>query len=276
MAGMTYGRPGGMPSMTLPSARPMPMAHQAIAKSIPKAPTTTVINGRTYTFQPGARFAGSVSPEQGFQMDNGTWTAMEEPGSMSSGAASAYARPAARTRAAAPAPVADDYGLEDFNISRAYSQVQPMLPPTPGPAPSFARPALPGPEEEIASESAAFGRAKDRIGQLGRGSMTALTESLDARGMGGAGYEASARGELLADTQGQLGEVIRDQAIQSATRRRQVNDRNVGAEMDLRSQDMGYATNTRGQDIQAGQARAAASVPLMQLIAANRSRRRLY
>lgn len=272
MAGLSYARPG---MTNMPAIRqPMLGAHRQIAQQQVQVPTTTVINGRTYKWDQGAKFAGSVSPAQGFQMDNGTWTALDDPmpSSASSAAAMSYARPTAR----AAAPVADDYELEDFDIGSAYARVQPMLPPMPGPAPQFARPSLPGPEEDVAAEAATFGRAKDRIGQLGRGSMTALSEELDARGMGGAGYEAAERGRLLSDTQGQLGDVIRDQAIESLKRRREVNDRNVGAEINLRGQDQGYASTSRGQDIQAATARSAASVPLMQLIAANRKRRRLY
>jgi hypothetical protein len=165
--------------------------------------------------------------------------------------------------------------LEDFDFTRALAQVQPALPNRPAPAQLPARVTGPSPADSAAAEAAQFGRAKDRIGKLGRGSMTALNEEFSARGFGGSNMEASATQNLLSDLQGQEGEVIRDQAIQNLVRQRQVEDRNYAGDINQRGQDIGFTTTTRGQDIGAETSRAQMQVPLLQLIAANR-KRRLY
>lgn len=163
--------------------------------------------------------------------------------------------------------------LEDFDFSRALATVQPALPPVPGPAQMPAHVTGPSPADSAAAQAAEFGRAKDRIGKLGRGSMTALNESFSSRGFGGSNMEAGATQNLLSDLQGQEGEVIRDQAIQNLVRQRQVEDRNYAGDVNQRGQDIGFTTTTRGQDIGAATSRAQMQIPLMQLIAANRRRR---
>jgi len=165
--------------------------------------------------------------------------------------------------------------LEDFDFSRALSTIQPALPPTPGPAQLPARVVGSTPADSAAAQAAEFGRAKDRIGKLGRGSMTALQEEFSARGLGGSNMEGASTQQLLSDLQGQEGEVVRDQAIQNLVRQRQVEDRNYAGDINQRGQDIGFTTTTRGQDMNFATERARLQVPLLQLIAENR-KRRLY
>lgn len=165
--------------------------------------------------------------------------------------------------------------LEDFNFYDALAKARSAMPGKLAPAQLPGRVQASTPADAAAAEAAEFGRAKDRIGKLGRGSMMALQEQLDARGMGGAGYEADATSQVLNEVTGQTGEVIRDQAIQALVRQRQVEDRNYQGDIAQRGQDIGFTTTTRGQDANYELGRYGMITPLMSLIAANR-RRRLY
>jgi hypothetical protein len=165
--------------------------------------------------------------------------------------------------------------MEDFDFDAAYNQAASKIPSGAHPVKEFARVTGPSPADSAAAQAAEFGRAKDRIGKIGRGSMTALQESYSSRGFGGSRLEGADTASLLSDLQGQTGEVIRDQAIQNLVRQRQVEDRNYAGDINQRSQDIGYATSTRGQDINLEGQRTSAVVPLLQLIAANRKKRRV-
>lgn len=166
-----------------------------------------------------------------------------------------------------------DYGLEDFDYNRSLAMVQGALPN------HVPRDAMPGhvqastPADAAAAEASEFGRAKDRIGRLGRGTLASMQDEFSSRGMGGSGLEAGATTNLLADLQGQEGEVIRDQNIQGLQRKRQVEDRNYAGDLNQRGQDIGFTTNQRGQDIDQERNRSQMQIPLLQLIAANRKRR---
>lgn len=165
--------------------------------------------------------------------------------------------------------------MEDFDFDAAYNQAASKIPTGAHPVKEFARVTGPSPADSAAAQAAEFGRAKDRIGKIGRGSMTALQESYSSRGFGGSRMEGADTASLLSDLQGQTGEVVRDQAIQNLVRQRQVEDRNYAGDINQRSQDIGYATSTRGQDISLEGQRTNAVVPLLQLIAANRKKRRV-
>jgi hypothetical protein len=238
-----------------------------------EAVQTQVINGQTYTWNPNTSFASGVAGRQqgldgsitGFQMPGGTWSAMpsaSKPAGASGGSGGGSG--------AGPA-----YEEEDFDFYGALAKARSAVPQGNQPVQSFARVEGATPADAAAAQSAQFARAKDRIGSMGRGSLMALQEGFDARGFGGSGMEASATGSLLSDLQGEQSEVVRDQAIENLVRQRQVEDRNYAGDINQRSQDIGYASTTRGQDISSEGQRTAALVPLMQLIAANRNKRRV-
>lgn len=111
-----------------------------------------------------------------------------------------------------------------------------------------------------ASESAAYGRAKDAIGQQTSGALSGLQSAMAARGMlGGQGEYLGMQGIATAG-QGQLGEAARSQAQQELADTLDIEKANLGAGVTERGQDitsaterrgqnMGYAETTRGQDI---------------------------
>lgn len=111
--------------------------------------------------------------------------------------------------------------------------------------------------DRTAAESAAFGRAKDRIGKVGKSALDTLRDRASSMGMGGSTAEANALRDVTTSTQSQLGEVIRDQAIDSLDRADQIDDRNLTAGLTQRGQDIGQAGQEftgniaqRGQDFQ--------------------------
>jgi len=109
-----------------------------------------------------------------------------------------------------------------------------------------------------AAQRAAFGRAKDQVGQEGAGALAGLRSSLGARGMLGSGAEYRGTTGVITKGQGELGDVSRQQAIDAsglAERTATTNAANAltGRGQDLSSQQSGYAGQIaqRGQDIQA-------------------------
>lgn len=63
-----------------------------------------------------------------------------------------------------------------------------------------------------AARDAVFARAKDRAGQVARGSLDALRNVVGERGLVGGGYEEKGIADVVGGAQGELGEVIRMQA----------------------------------------------------------------
>lgn len=127
---------------------------------------------------------------------------------------------------------------------------------TPGPMPGREVPSTMA--DRTAMEAAQFGRAKDRIGQIGGAAMSALKDRSTAGGRSNSGLEAKDRREIVQGTQGELGQVVRDQAIDALGRSDQIDDRNLNAGIAQRGQDIGmrsgdYAGNIqqRGQDYNA-------------------------
>lgn len=102
-----------------------------------------------------------------------------------------------------------------------------------------------------AAESAAFGRAKDRIGEASQGALSTLGDIMSSRGLSGTGIEAGETGRVIGEAQQGLGEAGRDIALQQERRAAEVADRNLAALLQQRGQDIGQ----RGQDIGAEQAR---------------------
>lgn len=80
-----------------------------------------------------------------------------------------------------------------------------------------------------------FGRAKDRVGQLTRGSLRGLREALAGQGRLGGGLEAMGTAEVLGSGAGQLADTVREQAIQNVDRRRHTMDQNFSAQREAAS-----------------------------------------
>lgn len=104
--------------------------------------------------------------------------------------------------------------------------------------------------DRVPAEAAAFGRAKDRIGDLGGGAMMALKDRSTAGGRSGSGLEAKDRRGIVRETQSQLGEVVRDQAIDSLDRADQIDDRNLATGVAQRGQDLGTRAGDQASNVQ--------------------------
>jgi len=120
--------------------------------------------------------------------------------------------------------------------------------------------------DRTAAEAAAYGRAKDQIGQNAGGALKALQRQMSARGIRGSGLEAGGLSALIGTAQGQLGQVSRDQAIEGLKRDYQVEDRNYAGDLTQRTGDMGWLTTERGQDIDQAQGRASMIPALLRLM----------
>lgn len=96
-----------------------------------------------------------------------------------------------------------------------------------------------------AANAASFAREKDKIGQMGRGAVNSLTNLMSSSGLSGGGYEQKGLADIVGGTQGQLGDVTREQTIQDlATNRNTANMNYQGG------------IQQRGQTLQDQQARA--------------------
>lgn len=133
---------------------------------------------------------------------------------------------------------------------------QPLGRESPGAAPPREVPTLMA--DRTAAEQAEFGRAKERIGQIGGGAMAALKDRSTAGGRANSGLEAKDAREITGQTQSALGDVVRDQALDAMARHDQIDDRNLNAGLTQRGQDLGVrsgdyqgAIQQRGQDYNA-------------------------
>lgn len=111
--------------------------------------------------------------------------------------------------------------------------------------------------DRTAAESAAFGRAKERIGKVGKSAIDSLKDKMSSMGMGGSTAEARGVADVTNSAQGEMGEVIRQQAEDHLDRADQIDDRNLTAGLTQRGQDIGQNTTNftggiqqRGQDYQ--------------------------
>lgn len=91
---------------------------------------------------------------------------------------------------------------------------------------------------EGAAQSAAFARAKDQAGLIGRSAMDSLSNVMGARGLTGSGLAANAAGGVINQQANQLGEVNRDQAITGANLARQRASEMYQGNITQRGQDI--------------------------------------
>lgn len=133
----------------------------------------------------------------------------------------------------------DDLAMDEFgNFSAKYGAGAPGAPAHVGSTPDT---------DSSAAEAQAFAREKDRLGQVGRGALDSLNESLAGQNLTGSSTAANRIGDLTQGTEESLGNVVRDQAQASLDRARQVADRNYGGNITQRSQDMNYAIQRANQ-----------------------------
>lgn len=107
-----------------------------------------------------------------------------------------------------------------------------------------------------AARAAAFGRAKDQVGQTSSGSIAALRSVLGGRGMLGSGAESRGAASVINAGQGQLGDVSRQGAITDAGAATREAEINQNADVAQRAQDMAAVNErnsgrlaARGQDL---------------------------
>lgn len=112
---------------------------------------------------------------------------------------------------------------------------------------------------ENAAQAAAFARAKDKAGQIGRSATNALANVFGARGLSGSGLAVNQMGGVLGEQATQLGEVNREQAIQSANIARQRASELMQAQLAQRGQDV----TQRGQNIEAARSQQQALLGLI-------------
>lgn len=163
------------------------------------------------------------------------------------------ATPGAAPRAGSPGP-SPTPGIDPSEIPGLLDQFKPETVPR---EPGFtAPPRITGerPEDRRAAESAQFARAADRIAAVGRGNLAGLRNQMTRRGISGSDIEAENVRSVQNNTAGQLGEVIRDQAIESLDREQDINDRDYAGGISQRGQDIGVlGTNYSGGVSQRGQ-----------------------
>jgi len=92
--------------------------------------------------------------------------------------------------------------------------------------------------DEQAARDAAFARAKDQAGQVGRSALDSLRSALGAQGRLGGAYEAQRTGEVIGGAAGNLGEYTREQLMADLNRAAGISDRNVAAGLTRRGQDL--------------------------------------
>lgn len=94
------------------------------------------------------------------------------------------------------------------------------------------------PASRRAAEAAEFGRAKDRVGQATQGLMRAIRGTAQRRGISGSSIEGNMAAQALGRGHGELGEVIRDQAISTLRRGQDIEDRDYAGGITQRGQDL--------------------------------------
>ena len=113
-----------------------------------------------------------------------------------------------------------------------------------------------GPIDMTAANAAAFGRAKDQVGQTTSGALTGLRSVLASRGMLGSGAESRGTVSAITKGMGELGDVSRANAINDVNVNLDVAKTNQASDIAQRGQDitkrgqnMDYSSTHRGQDI---------------------------
>jgi hypothetical protein len=88
------------------------------------------------------------------------------------------------------------------------------------------------------AQAALFAREKDRVGEVGRSSLTALRSALAGRGMLGGGAEAKGTRDVITAGMRELGETGREQTIQEANRQNQWARTGYEGALQQRGQDI--------------------------------------
>lgn len=91
---------------------------------------------------------------------------------------------------------------------------------------------------EKAATEAAFSRAREQAGSASFGAMKGLLEAMAGRGLSGSSIEANMAGSVLGDARGTVGDVGRELAIQRGQSAGRRADRNIGAGLTRRGQDI--------------------------------------
>lgn len=108
-----------------------------------------------------------------------------------------------------------------------------------GAAGNATAPTAGGVDPAQSARDTAFARAKDKIGEVQRGAMTALREGMSSRGISsGSGIEAGAMSSLIGEGQGQLSDVVSGQMTSEAQRANAVADAQRAAELTRRGQNL--------------------------------------
>ena len=92
--------------------------------------------------------------------------------------------------------------------------------------------------DEQAARNASFARAKDRAGQTSRAALDSLRGYASSSGRLGTNYEAEKAAQVLGETSGGLQEFDRDQLMLDLNRAADISDRNLGAQLTMRGQDI--------------------------------------
>lgn len=107
-----------------------------------------------------------------------------------------------------------------------------------------------------AAQSAVFGRAKDRAGQVASSALSGLRSALASRGMLGSGIETQGTVDAAMQGAGILADTNREEAIQESQRGERAREfqtqaqlQQRGQNINQRGQDLGQILGVRGQDI---------------------------
>jgi hypothetical protein len=112
------------------------------------------------------------------------------------------------------------------------------------------------PIDMTAADAAAFGAAKDKVGQTTSGALTGLRSALAGRGMLGSGAEYRGTQGIVTKGQGELGDTARTQAVNDTAMAADIAKANQASDVTQRGQDvtkrgqnMDYSLGYRAGDI---------------------------
>ena len=248
------------PSTSALTTSPYPYSSRAPSRRMPTypsyvAPVPISEIGRTRTTGPGGQW--SETTQHGTPAERQSDLAAQQ----AQYAQEAFQRQSAAQQAAAAAQAR--YGQEDL-MARArlnqdaqaqqFQQMQGLFTQSDsgGTAPTISRTGGSIGATEQAARAAAFARAKEQTGRIGRSSLTGLREALASRNMLGGGAEAVGTGQIVGGAEGALNEFTREQMI---------ND--FAAAQQAAGQEYSGAITQRGQDLSAQQAQRNALYGLM-------------
>lgn len=86
--------------------------------------------------------------------------------------------------------------------------------------------------------SAAFSRAKDRVGAIGRSALDSLTRQFSGRGLSGSSLEGRAIGQAVEQGAGALSDTARSEAVAEADRQNAVDDQTYQGDISQRNTDL--------------------------------------